>query len=169
MGSCETQGLDIVKCRGVQYKLLPGVFYHFTTPGGCLLWNARLAEGLISSISEFSDATGISGATTPYDSCNVQQRKESLWEKARRVEFGHLPTRRKALFLFDCPDHARRAREQWFPDESRHLLSARVVSTALLHRADARWLDKRESEWDLSARRYWSGELTDTPIVEVVL
>ena len=161
--------MDVVSCGGRHYELLPDVFYHLTTPGGLLFWNVRIREGLAPSTSLLSDESQLSGFTTSYNSCNPQPRKEHLWEEVRRVEFAHLPTRRKALFLFDCFDNARRAQQQWFPNESRHLLTARVVRTAVLHKADARWLEIPEHEWGLAARRYWSGELTDDPIVEVII
>lgn len=161
--------LESVCCRGVLYDLLPGTFFHLTTLGDVLLLrNTPLYEGMCPSASALATLPGLEGVSTPYSFFNMYDPKEGLWETVRQREFSTLPSRMKALFLFDDPDAVSKAQQLWFPNESRIVLEARVVKPTMLHRADARWLDSHESEWETSARNYWSARMTDDPIVECI-
>ena len=158
-----------VTCRGVTHKLLPGVFYHLADPESTLLWNARLSEGLVPSVSLTATVEGLENVTTLYHVGSVQDPKELVWEDIRQVEFPCLPSRRKALFLFDELNVARLAQKVWFPNETRYLLKSRVVLRSLVHRADTRWLDTYEHQWQSAARKYWAGVMTDDPFPEVIV
>lgn len=163
----ETIRTESVWCRENRYELLPGTYYHLPTAdlwGEILLWNAWIGEGLLASAS----AIAIDGVVTRYFIHNCNDPKERLWERIRKREFPTLPSRMKAFFLFDDRDTVRRAHQLWFPNESRLVLEARVVRSTILHKADARWLDARENEWERSARYYWSSTLTDDPMVECI-
>ncbi len=160
---------ETVTCRGVICKLLPSVFYHLADPNSSLLWNARLSEGLVPSVSLTATAEGLENVTTLYHVGSAQDPKELVWEEIRQVEFPCRPSRRKALFLFDELNAARLAQEVWFPNETRYLLESRVVLPSLVHTADTRWLDTYEHQWESAARNYWSGVMTDNPFAEVVV
>lgn len=161
--------IESVRCRGNRYDLLPGTFYHLTPRddvGRILFWNARLGEGLFASSSDLAAVDGLGDVGTPYYFANRRNPKERLWETIREQEFPTLPTRMKALFLFDSLDAVRRAQRLWFPNDSRHVIETRVVISTKLHKADSRWLDTHASEWKSSARSYWSTKMTDEPMVE---
>lgn len=163
--------LESVRCHGNRYDLLPGIYYHLPTPdtfGQIFLWNVWIGEGLCASVSAIAALPGLEHTVTGYFLHNMHNQKERLWETIREFEYPILPSRMKAFFLFDDPDAVSKAQQLWFPNESRIVLEARVVTTAMLHRADARWLDSHESEWETSARNYWSARMTDDPIVECI-
>ena len=165
----QNQESETVTCRGVTHKLLPGVFYHLAYSESTLLWNARLSEGLVPSVSLTATAEGLENVTTFYHAGSAQDPKELLWEEIRQVEFPYRPSRRKALFLFDELNVARLAQKVWFPNETRYLLKSRVVLPSLVHRADTRWLDTYEHQWQSAARNYWFGVMTDDPFPEVIV
>lgn len=151
------------------YYLLPGTFYHLTSSNDFLLWNVRLSQGLCMSASMLANTEELRDVVTPYYVANTQVEKECLWEKIRQSEFPHLPTRLKALFLVDTLEAAHVARQQWFPNESRHILETRVVRPASLHKADAKWLETPKCEWVTSARSYWSADMTCVPMIEAIV
>lgn len=161
--------MESVYCHGKCYHLRLGDYYHLTKPKDILLWNARIGQGVVHTISAIADTKGLQYAATPYYILNAQPKKENKWEEVRRTEFPDKPTRLKALFLFDDLDAARTARNIWFPNEGRHILKTRVVSYAALHRADAAWLETCEHAWISSARSYWSGRMTGAPRAEVIV
>ena len=161
--------LESVVCRGAKYSLVPHTFYHFTSPNDSLLWNVRLAEGLCPSVSFQALVAGMDGLTTLYAIANSESPKEELWEHIRISDFPLLPSRLKALFLFESIEVANAARQWWFPNEKRLLLEARILFGARIHIADAKWLDSPESEWESAARNYWSGVLTHEPMPEVIV
>lgn len=156
---------EFIYHRGQYHRLLPGMFYHLTDSSAPLLWNARLHEGLLPSISAIREGDFV----TLYYILNSQPHKERVWEQIRAAEFPDLPTREKALFLFDDLNTANDAMTSWFHDQRRHLVEARIVSPSLVHKADAKWLDTDERKWESAARQYWAGEMTDVPIVEVIV
>ncbi len=160
---------ESVTCQGVIYKLRPGVFYHLVDPEGFLLWNARLSVGLVDSASLIASAEGLEDVTTLYHFARAQDPKERVWEKIRQVQFPCRPSRFKALFLFDESNAALLTQKAWFPNETRLLLESRVVSQSLIHRADTRWLDACEHQWESAARNYCSGVMTDNPMPEVIV
>ena len=160
---------DSVSCNGVMYHLLPGTFYHLTSANDCLLWNVRLCRGLCMSASMLADTEELRDVVTPYYVANTQSKKECLWEEIRQSEFPHLPSRQKSLFLVDTLEAAHIVQKRWFPNESRHILAARVISSATLHKADTKWLDTPESEWESSARSYWSADMTGAPMIEAII
>lgn len=164
--------LSSVCCGGRHYNLLPGTYYHLPTRnmfGQALLWNTPLYEGLCPSASMIATVPGLEPTATGYFLHNMHSPKEQLWEAIREREFPILPSRMKAFFLFDDLDTVCRAKQLWFPEESRIVLEAHVLESTKLHKADARWLDASEYEWEKSARNYWSARFTDDPIVECVV
>jgi hypothetical protein len=153
---------------GQIHKLRRVWYWHLTSAtGSFLLHNARLGHGVCTSISAVRRA-GLEHAATEYGALlNVE--KENAWERVRQVVDPNLPTRQHALFLFDDKAAADRALQTWFPNQERHLIEARVVTTARTHRADSHWLDCQQPQWDENAERYWRGEMTADPLTEIVV
>lgn len=150
------------------WQLLPATYCHVTWPGSSLLWNAKVGQGLVYSVS--SVAIGQLGpAGTLYSFLNKEPEKEEMWERVRQERFPRLPSRNKALFLFDSRDTARIAICKWYGGESRILLRTRITTSALYHTADATWLDCERRNWESYAYGYWSGRMTDSPIREVIV
>ena len=154
---------------GKEYELLSNMFYHLADRDSLLLWNARIGRGVVTSVSVTATTAGLEAATTPYHFTRQQNPKEQIWEAIRRSEFPSKPSRLKALFLFDALEATLKAQELWFPKEGRHLLRTRIISGAQTHVGDARWLDSLQKEWEEKARKYWSGEMTDDPMPELIL
>ena len=122
-----------------------------------LLHNAELRDGFVSSVSFY---TGIpEGSGTLYNLCNDSRNKEDVWERVRADEFPLLPSRKNALFLFDDINAACEANRIWFR-LSRDLVRVRIVDESIVHKADSRWLDAYEDEWESAARNYWKGIMT---------
>lgn len=151
------------------HKLLLGTYYHLAHPSSHLLWNATLSKGFVYSASVQADVEGLEGITTDYHSANAHQSKEALWERVRESAYRHRPTRMKAFFLLDDLATARKMSEVWFPGQKRHILSVRITTVAAVHRADAKWLDTEESEWQFAAQQYWGGSMTAEPIPEIIV
>jgi hypothetical protein len=59
--------------------------------------------------------------------------------------------------------------QAWFPRETRTLIEARIVLGASVHLADAQLLECHEPDWEANARRYWQGEMTASPLREVLV
>lgn len=167
LGSRTLEHMSDNSCKTIECCLAPDIFYHLTEKNGILQWNAKLHKGLVRSISH-ELATGIvpSGAVTAYGYGNQNSETEVLWEKTRQTQFAYRPTRKNALFLFDTREDAQRAQEDWFRDEARSLVRARIVAWSAWHRGDARWLDEPSAE---TARSYWRGDMTEDPRVEIVV
>ena len=161
--------LESVICRDVTHYLMPGTFYHLTSLDDFLLWNVKLAEGLCPSASLQALAEGMQGIVTPYFIANSQPQKEDFWESIRVSDFPHLPSRHKALFLFESIETATAVQQSWFLNENRILLEARIVYPSQIHLADTKWLDSPESEWESAARNYWSEIMAKEPIPEIIV
>lgn len=150
---------------GVEYPLLPNVCWHLMDDMG--RHNAYLGCGVVRSIGAgLEDGTLPEGVTTPYNIANRNQETEALWEQVRKREFGGLPSRSNALFLFEREEDVQEARRLWFPNEQRPCVRVRIIEGASLHRADAKWLDAPSEE---AARRYWSGDTANNPLLEIVV
>jgi hypothetical protein len=159
----------IVKCRGQLYEVSSSRYWHLTHANGNMLHNARLAEGICTSISVVTRMPGLGKAVSPYAIKVMSDAKEKAWEATRLSLNSALPSRSGAVFLFDSEEQATTAIQAWFSNETRTLVDAHIVSGATIHVADARLLDCRESEWATNARRYWLGEMTAAPIREVLV
>lgn len=161
------ESIEHVSCRGRDYSLQPGVFYHLADE--ILLWNVRLHEGLCPSVSVLNEAEAEHGFVTMYGAFRGQSAKERLWESIREADFPEVPTRQNGFFLFESGQAVQTAREEWFPHDPRPVVEVRIVTGSVVHRADARWLDAVQADWNEASRRYWTGDMTDDPRVEIIL
>ena len=95
--------------------------------------------------------------------------RENLWEDIRKNEFPDRPSRIGAWYLFDDQKYIEQARTKygWFND--REIFEFRVVPGSNVFRADMNLVGGNEQEWAERGRRYWSGELADDALVEVIV
>jgi len=133
-----------------------------------LINNARVGQGICYSMSVINrdapDAVSLQSLKGRTDA------KEIAWEAARASGAPSLPTRNGAFFLFDDEDLAVDRSARWFQGQQRLLVRARIVVGSTVFRGDAEWLHVDEPEqWPDRARRYWSGEMTETPSPEVLV
>ena len=130
--------------------------------------NTRLRKGYLYTGEQLS---GIDPGMilSPYTAFTSERRKEDVWEAVRKQEFPRLPSRHDALFLFENEADLQKAWIKWWNGQSRRTLRAQIVEGALVHKADSRFLDCHESEWEENARRYWSELQTEDPIFEIVV
>jgi len=162
--------METVVCRDQTYVLLPKEYWHLVHPTkGDMFHNAYLQEGLLRSASAISRIDGLELVVSPYSLTAMTDDKEQVWERVRASSFGSLPSRVRALFLLDSKDIVTRVLREWFGNEGRHVVKSRIVAMSAFHRADAKWLDCLENDWEDHARRYWSGEMSDDPIPEVLV
>ncbi|WP_028747998.1 hypothetical protein [Rhizobium mesoamericanum] len=143
--------------------------FWYTDPTGTVLHNAKLRKGWVLTVSSLARTPGLENATTRYTAFHRDREKEALWEKIRSEEFADKPTRMKAMFLFTSEEDVETAMQTWFKGEDRDILAVQVPKASNLHIADSKHLDAPQSDWDAAARLYWSGNQTDTPLLEAVL
>ena len=167
----------------MEQMLSSSLYYHLTETGflyvesnrhwmavNQLLSNAELVDGFVRSVSSYSDiASGVGTSYSLSSLFNGNKQKEDVWERIREVEFSSLPSRKNALFLFDEINLACEANRKWFAC-SRDLVRVRLVEGyTVVHKADSRWLDTFENQWESAARNYWKGIMTmDNPFPEIV-
>lgn len=158
--------------QGRKCYIIEQDYWHLTHLKGRLLHNAYIGKGFCWSISGANLMPGMENAVTDYGLNARFSDKEADWELVREHEFPFLPTRLNALFLFDDEEVASRAANDphWFGDEKRELVRVRIIDGAREFRADARWLDSAgPGQCDERARRYWSGEMTNEPMPEIII
>ncbi len=132
--------------------------------------NVWVADGILGSVSAWIEAEPqIENAQTHYSFHRGSDPKEQVFERIRQEKFPHLPSRLKTFYLFESKASAEAMRNLWFPGESRQLVEARIWTRAKIHHADSRWLDGNESDWVSRAERYWLGDMTTDPRIEVIV
>ena len=95
--------------------------------------------------------------------------KENAWEASGRSSIKTSRARQHALFFFDDEGMAERARLSWFPGEDRLLIEAHLIETPSSTVPISRWLNCQPPQWEVSAGRYWRGEMSDDPLPEIVV
>lgn len=96
---------------------------------------------------------------------------EFAWEMVRNFEFPKMPSRMESVFLFTNEDVART-----FKNENRGLLYKTVeveLQDGVTEEFDMNWFTDVPSDITLSevqeyARKYWSQQMTDNPVIEVL-
>ena len=161
-------GNDVIQdWQGNNIALRPGSYWHLMpTNGGLIRNNARVGKGVLYSVSAIAALPGLSQAVTPYFLGAFNQPREIVWEKARPPA---LPSRLKSFYCFESKDLAERAAREWFGNELRTPLELRIATTARVHRCDAKLLEAPEVDWQMSAERYWKGEMTEKPFPETLV
>ena len=162
---------DKITARNVEYALLPSTYWHLTDENDFLLHNVFLGEGISMSVSAVRKIPGLQKATSPYAFFKADtDAKEAVWETVRLEKFNHLPSSSASFYLFDSEDTAIATNAKWFNGQ-RLIVQVRIVRGAQTHTADACLLDceNKRPEWGDYATRYWSGEMTQTPLAEVLV
>lgn len=160
---------DVVSVRGKTIELQPGTYWHLTAPNSFMLHNAYLGEGLTHSISITRIVENNNDFVSPYSFARGGSDKEVLWERTRQAIDQRLPTRDGAFFLFETEADADKALSLWFAQEPRIKLKARLPTMTIPFSADSKWLDGEQKDWQEQAIRYWRGERTKDPHLEVVV
>jgi hypothetical protein len=138
--------------------------------GKLLFNNVRCARGDLFSVSLLSDDENTANAASGYGGRARTDLKEQEFERIRKEHFQDRPSRINGLFVFDDLHTAECAAVRWFSTDPRIILEARLVVGASIHRGDAIWLDRAElGDWIQCASAYWDGQLTDDPLIEVVV
>ena len=170
----ETNGEVLTEAtfRGSTCYIIERDYWHLTHPNGFLFNNAFVGKGFCWSVSAMNLMPEMQNAATLYGLNARFADKEADWDRVREAEFPALPTRINALFLFDDEELARRAaaNPDWFGNEERLLVKARLVDGSRVFRADAGWLDNAApGQFAERASRYWSGEMTSSPMPEIIV
>lgn len=150
------------------YDLRPDVYWHLTHRGDILLHNVRLRKGWGYSVSAFAKGE-LENAVRPYSLVNANSERERLWEEVRAAHFTDCPSRIKALFASVSKEDAEWAMREWFTEQDRIVVEMKAAVGAKVHVADTRLLDCAEPQWREAAIRYWNGDRTDDPRLEVVI
>jgi len=103
-----------------------------------------------------------------YEAFTSEREKEEVFECVRSNDFPDQPSRLGCLFLFKEPETAKRCNEKWWGGRG-VIHEARIVSARNVGVFDAHHLDVPAAEYETAARRYWNGENTDEPVLEVLL
>lgn len=156
----------MVRC-GMAWTLRPEIFWHLTAPTDFLLHNVRLGRGWSASTSYIADIENNDGFVTPYSELHRDRAKERVWETVRVNAFPERPPRLKSLFAFASEADARTS--TWFSQESRLLVQVQLSTDTAFHIADASHLESSEQDWPEKAHKYWSGEISTTPKLEVLI
>ena len=160
---------EAVTCRGVVYEILRGEFWHLSLPNSFLLNNVYLSEGLLLSMSVMNRMPGLDGAVTLHSAKARSDDKEQMWEHGRLRINPNLPSRIGATYLVETEEGAKLIEERWFGGQERLHLKANVVAGSKVFHGDATWLEASKEQWEESAERYWRGQRTDNPIMEVII
>jgi hypothetical protein len=161
---------ETIVARGVERKLLPGTRWHLAHPQYMMLFhNVRNGEGVIPSISLAVGVPGQEDMVNPQIIEAQNDPKEQVWERVRKETDTSLPTRNGAFFVVSDAEAAETINQRWFYGDNRHLLATRVIEGSTVFEADASWLDSTEGQWEESARNYWTGKSSATPIRELLI
>jgi len=104
---------------------------------------------------------------SPYAVWKLRDPKEKLFEQIRKDQFPDRCSRSESVFLFGSHEDAQRANTEWF-DGGHVILEAHLVGPGRITSHDAIHLNACEEDWPNSARKYWSGVFTETPLIEVL-
>ncbi|MFO0995291.1 MAG: hypothetical protein U1F33_01310 [Alphaproteobacteria bacterium] len=163
-------GDRIIRCGEQLYQLQPGSYWYLASSTmGLLRHYVSLSEGICSSISMIASLPALDGSVPHFGLRLMSEEKENAWESIRLLTDPRLPSRRHSALLFDDESIAREAATRWFAPEVKHVLDVRIVWGTKLHLADARWLECDEERWHDHAQAYWTGEMTNDPLPEVLV
>lgn len=154
---------------GNSYEIIPTIYYHLTQPTSFMQHNARLNRGILFTNTAISELPGLAAVSSPYAIFNAQPQKEVVWERIRADHYPHEAPRINSLYCFENESDAEVAQLRWFANEGRLKVAVQATNNARISRADSCWLDCHETDWDAHARRYWAGEMTSDPSIEIII
>jgi len=165
--------MTVIQANDKEYELLDFPFWHLVSKDGVFsdvfYHNVNLGEGILATVSLIAYSETINGFQTPYSFSRINDEKEMVFEQVRESLYPHLPSRFKSLYVFDLIETADKAKEEWFVNNQKDILECRIVDGSVLHRADATWLECSKPHWGENAKKYWSGETSDSPFIEVLV
>ena len=126
-------------------------------------------DDLYNFVSNYIEEINVSGLF--YDWGKDHYFWEFAWEMVRNFEFPNIPSRMDSVFLFTDEDVART-----FQTENRDLQYKLVnvdLQEGVTEEFDMNWFTDVPSDITLSevqeyARKYWSQQMSDNPIIEVL-
>ena len=109
------------------------------------------------------------GANTvsPYAIYHSDREKEQIFESIRTDNYPDKPRRLGALFLFNDLNAARLANKNWWQG-TKNLYSVDVQYKLFEMVCDSKWLDCPKEKWVASAHEYFKGNMTQSPLPEVL-
>ena len=145
------------------------MFWHLADPGSLVFNNAFVGKGWTTTASFAAEVAG-AGFVAAYQVYNKQPEKEAIWERVRLEEAPQAPSRMGSTYLFASEADAKQAKELWFATQPKIKLQvlAFPFSLTALHRANSKWLNRPQAEWESAARQYWRGVMSAEPMVEVL-
>ena len=128
------------------------VCWHLTDPNSWLLHNVFRGRGWTRTVTSLTQEFG-PGFITEYQVSNGQPDKEALWERVRLEDAPDAPSRMGSFYLFESEAEADAAKLIWFPGCPKVKLQALTFPPPVttLHRADSKWLDRPQAEWEDAA------------------
>lgn len=114
-------------------------------------------------------AVAVPGVISPYGHLNAERAKEGVFEQIRIEHYPKRPSRLNAFFCFPTRKDAEKASTTWFKDEGRLFLELQIVEGSNFFCTDSNLLNAIERDWENAAHRYWSGQVTNDPLYEVVI
>lgn len=162
--------MAFIKYRGALEEVDETSYWHLASPDGVGFFyhNLYCCKGILHSVSYMIEIDpNLASAVTPYSLLNTEVEKEAVFEKIRAENYSSLPSRLKALFVLRTKADVERVLSTWFINETRTPHEAWLLGHSVTHVGDSIWLDSMDLE--SAARSYWSGQLTETPLMEVIV
>ena len=129
-----------------------------------VLWNARLSNGWVPTMSMVRLMPGMQNAVAPHDFMpKLGKQLEQTWEEVRSHEFPVMLPRSGAIFLFDVEEAANASALRWFGDSEVVVVEARIHKSSRLHRGHLGWFEESPDNFENAAKMYWSGSESDRP------
>jgi hypothetical protein len=160
-------------CWGLK-EIRDQVYWHLVPPSGfnvdMFKNNVRVGKGALLSVSVgIAAEPHLENAQTLYSLSRIEDLEERLFEEVRRKNFPHLPPRIKTLYVFDEYSLAERAQAEWFQNDPKEVHECRIIKGSNFFRADTIWLNGSQDQWQERVSRYWNGEMSDNPFIEVLV
>ena len=106
-------------------------------------------------------------ALSPYAIAHKDKEKEQVFESVRLQNYKDKPRRLGSLFLFNNLSSAKLANDKWW-DGTKNLYYVDVQHKLFELVCDSKWLDFPRQEWISSAHEYFKGNMTKSPLTEVL-
>jgi len=131
--------------------------------------NVMVGKGALLSVSAgIRSEPHIENAQTPYSS-NLNNSKECVFEKVRKADYPTCPSRLKSIYLFDDYDLVEKACVEWFANAPKTVHECRVLVGSTIHKADTGWLNCYPDKWEVCAKSYWAGTMSEAPFPEIIV
>lgn len=131
--------------------------------------NLKILDGLMFSASQMrAHDPSLSGLVSHYEFAHKDRAKEAAFEDVRQSHFPGVPSRMGAIYLFNDLNTAKKANGKWWNNQ-RELYRAEILPGSNFHVADSTWLDCTPANFTVNAHEYFSGNVSSTPFLEVLV